>query len=609
MTMRFWAMAAMVGFVGCDTGSIALPGSTLTDEGVVGSGRVAPAEGGAGTGLPCDIEALLTAHCTSCHGDPPSPGPIALVTRAHLLMPSKSDPSKSVAELAGQRIESPTRPMPPSMPLSAADIAVFRSWVGAGAPAGSCASQPEPDAPAPPDGPECVLASDCPGTLVCRNGVCDLECITDKDCTPTWTCHVTRCTPPGGQLGGETTTDADAGSAVDAAPPPPVTYNDFASASSWATIDLGNVAAATGYEGSAFDGRYVYFAPANAPSFFGAGRVLRYDTQSLFGSAASWSTFDLTSLDAAAKGYRGAVFDGRFVYFVPKAATGIVPRLDTRESFLTGTAWTTFDLTSRGIAFGFAGATFDGRYLYLVPTHGITVRYDTRGSFTAGSSWSTFDMRSLDRNAYAYEGAVYDGRFIYYVPWGHPDGPHGLVVRFDTHSDFAIADAWTTLDLTTLDPRAKGFSKAAFDGRYVYMIPGYASAEWAASTVARLDTQAAFEVPGAWTFFDARSVNAGAAGFNGASFDGRYLTFAPGFSSPSVAGLALRYDTSAALGSSASWSTFDATTLSASAVNLRGSAFDGKYVYLTPSSGVAVRFDARSRRETSTLPSYYGSFY
>ncbi|RYZ61487.1 MAG: hypothetical protein EOP08_13420 [Proteobacteria bacterium] len=41
---------------------------------------------------------------------------------------------------------------------------------------------------APADGVACTYATECPGTLVCLDGVCAIECLEDKDCFVTWAC-------------------------------------------------------------------------------------------------------------------------------------------------------------------------------------------------------------------------------------------------------------------------------------------------------------------------------------------------------------------------------------------------------------------------------------
>ncbi len=97
---------------------------------------------GASTGLPCDVQAVLSANCQSCHGAVPAGGaPMSLVTYADLTAPAATDPTQTVAAMCVTRINSTTAPMPPTPPgLSAADIATFTSWVNSGMPMGNCAS-------------------------------------------------------------------------------------------------------------------------------------------------------------------------------------------------------------------------------------------------------------------------------------------------------------------------------------------------------------------------------------------------------------------------------------------------------------------------------------
>jgi hypothetical protein len=74
-----------------------------------------------------------------------------------------------------------------------------------------------------------------------------------------------------------------------------------------------------GFAGGTFDGRYVYFAPNTFGVSLGSGYLVagRYDTMGPFGSSASWVTFSIVYGTPTAQ-YWGAVFDGRFVYFIPQ---------------------------------------------------------------------------------------------------------------------------------------------------------------------------------------------------------------------------------------------------------------------------------------------------
>lgn len=109
-------------------------GASATDPAAAGA---APAPG-APTGLPCEVDALLAARCRSCHSNPPM-APMALVTYEDLAAPSKSDPSKSTAMAALERMTSSSAPMPPSGErANESEITAFRAWVDAKMPRGKC---------------------------------------------------------------------------------------------------------------------------------------------------------------------------------------------------------------------------------------------------------------------------------------------------------------------------------------------------------------------------------------------------------------------------------------------------------------------------------------
>jgi hypothetical protein len=101
--------------------------------------------GGGGTvasesGLPCEVVAVLEAHCVNCHG--PSVGtPPLLTTRAELMASAPSDPSRTVAGVSLDTMRGIGKPMPPGALLSEAVIAPFAEWLAQGMPAGNCAPQ------------------------------------------------------------------------------------------------------------------------------------------------------------------------------------------------------------------------------------------------------------------------------------------------------------------------------------------------------------------------------------------------------------------------------------------------------------------------------------
>jgi hypothetical protein len=202
-----------------------------------------------------------------------------------------------------------------------------------------------------------------------------------------------------------------------------------------------------------------------------------------------------------------------------------------------------------------------------------------------------------------------------------PDGgdgggtPDGGGTTWSALNDPSAWEFFSTGNVPTGDAGADlSFAGAAFDGRFVYFAP-------TASVVLRYDTQSSspFTAPAAWSAFDTRNLTGlTSETFAGATFDGRYMWFVPnhmvipGGTSDEPSGVVVRYDTQSASGftSSASWSTFDTTTLQTGAGHpangFSGATFDGTRMYFVPNlgaqgyppdaggeirSGIVARFD------------------
>ena len=214
---------------------------------------------------------------------------------------------------------------------------------------------------------------------------------------------------------------------------PFVTHCLFNDSSSWVAYDASNTNGlpTAGFTGAIFDGkRYIYFVPFyNGNSYDGI--VLRYDTTSSFSSSSSWDAYDASNTDGLnTVGYYGGVFDGRFVYFSPFADSlstyhGRVLRYDTNSSFNSYLSWAAYNASfTNGLeTVGFHGAIFDGRFIYFVPytNHngtyyaGNVLRYDTNSSFNSSSSWASYNAYVTNSLITAgFYGGVFDGsRFIY----------------------------------------------------------------------------------------------------------------------------------------------------------------------------------------------------
>jgi hypothetical protein len=434
--------------------------------------------------------------------------------------------------------------------------------------------------------------------------------------------------------------DLDPGAAVDAGEP------------SWEFFDTTKINAhiAT-FSGGAFDGRYVYFAPRGS-------LVIRFDTQEAdggaFAQASTWSSFDVSSLGIPG-GFSGAVFDGRYVYFVPFSAgatpTGSLARYDSTGSFASPSSWTTFDLSAlagdAGAATrGFTGGVFDGRYVYFAPRNdgtpdGRVVRYDTaalRDAATpsptdAGSGgdadadggdagapsplanlglWQTFDVSTAGGAATGFFGGVFDGTSVVLVPSVNDaldgaihGGSSGVAarLRLDAGGGFASSASWSTFDLTNVSGLAFGFAGGAFDGRFTYFAPRNVG------IATRFDTTGAFGAVASWSTYDVtRVVDAGTVGYAGAAFDGRFVYYAPAASGFTVV---LRYDTASPFDADCAWSSVDIAQFDpndAGTTAYSGAVFDGQYLYFVPNGHSAARFRAKSPASMPALPAFFGSF-
>jgi hypothetical protein len=375
--------------------------------------------------------------------------------------------------------------------------------------------------------------------------------------------------------------------------------------------------------GGVFDGRSILFVNATM-GFNGAN--LRYDTQSDFATS-GWDTFDTSVLGS--KGNRGGVSDGRYVYLTPTGAEyngalgstfdTVAARYDTQAAFAARSSWSSFDLTKASgtpdlTVPGFRGASFDGRYVYFAPGRSGTVndtdivsgrvaRVDTQAAFDVASSWTTFDLAGVDANATSFSGLVFDGRYLYFVPY---EKTNARVARYDTQADFSVASSWSLFDPTTVNQYAAGFTGGVFDGRYVTFVPARASDPSFKCVVARYDTQDSFTAASSWSAFDTAVLKLGSEPrFTGGAFDGRYVYLVP-----SSDDLLVRNDPEANFSDVASWTVQDMSTFAndPAASGFTGAVFDGHYLYFVPTGLNLLRFDAR---EPGPMPTaiHGGSFY
>jgi len=213
----------------------------------------------------------------------------------------------------------------------------------------------------------------------------------------------------------------------------------------------------------------------------GSGKVLRLDTRGDFKSPGSYAVFDSATVSPDAVCFDGAAFDGRYVYFAP-LQKGVVLRYDTRAPFENPRSWQCFDGRPWGMK-PCVGIVFDGRHLYFVAYgHTLIIRYDSRLDFADPSSWESYEATGtggLDTGG--FDGGFFDGRYIVFVPWirtvkegEKKNRVHGNFLRYDTRGRFGDPKSWDSFDASHTDGLvSRGYNAGAFDGRFFYGAPMY----------------------------------------------------------------------------------------------------------------------------------------
>lgn len=324
----------------------------------------------------------------------------------------------------------------------------------------------------------------------------------------------------------------------------------FDEPSSWDLFDASAVTGEDGcFGGLACDGRFVYFAPfrkGQVASLDSASVALRYRIGADFAQPSSWERFDLAALDRNSGGYFGAEFDGRHVYFAPyySGSGSIFVRFDTARAFTDRAAWDVYDSSRRDIRLkGYVGARFDGRHVYFTPSYNtalsrtatVVLRYDTTMAFDADAAWQSQDLTELDGRPGGLHGAEFDGRYLYCVPFYSRDQGsvatmhHGLFTRFDATKALNDRTAWSVFDLRRLGEEVCGFVGSGFDGVFVYLSPGRCNRAETHGLMLRYDTRKPFDDDASYQIFDARTLNPRFVYYDGAvAFDGSHLYFNPG---------------------------------------------------------------------------------
>lgn len=231
----------------------------------------------------------------------------------------------------------------------------------------------------------------------------------------------------------------------------------FFDVSSWEAFDLTTINSNyIGFAAAAFDGQFVYFVGSESgvsPDYTYTGLVLRHDTTQTIGS--DWNSFDITTIATLrCAPAQNTAFDQQRYLYITCGASPTILRYDTSGTFQDVSNWEAFNaatIPNWGCSSpGYLGIAFAGSFIYFSPliNCGMVLQYDTAQDFLNPPSWLAYNATIID-DLYTdgSSGAVYDGqRYVFFAPYVSSVGYSGVVLRYDTESNFLSTTSWVAYD-------------------------------------------------------------------------------------------------------------------------------------------------------------------
>lgn len=115
------------------TGAVGAAGASSTAAGVSSAAAGGATVDPGGSGLPCEVTALLQHYCVGCHSSPPVGGaPQPMLSYDNLVAPATLDATQKVGAYSVALMKTGVMPPKPAAAPSAAEQAAFEAWVSAG---------------------------------------------------------------------------------------------------------------------------------------------------------------------------------------------------------------------------------------------------------------------------------------------------------------------------------------------------------------------------------------------------------------------------------------------------------------------------------------------
>lgn len=211
------------------------------------------------------------------------------------------------------------------------------------------------------------------------------------------------------------------------------------------------------------------------------GLAVKVDLGKDLNSPAAYQKFDLGTLGLPQTGYCDGVGVHGYEYFVPvkeiqSKLNGFFLRYDSSKDFTSRSAWSWFDLTTIDPdATGFQSVAYAPPYIYLVPFFkSVLVRYNTNLPLQSASSYEVFDLKNVTSEPVGLTGAVVAGHDLVLIPWDDPKRLRAISISlvYDTRKPLKAKEAWKSIDLKKVSPRAGGYQFGWLDRNgFVWFVP------------------------------------------------------------------------------------------------------------------------------------------
>ena len=233
---------------------------------------------------------------------------------------------------------------------------------------------------------------------------------------------------------------------------------------------------------------------------------------------------------------------------------------------------------------GYRGATFDGEYVYFSPyysnhgRHGELIRYNISEDFQDKNSWERMQIHKFEISRYqneqiikthaeGFQGVLYNEPFVYYVPYFVKDGLDSIFLRFDTRMEFSEIEAYSLVS----SPHV--YEDGIVHKNFVYFSPHLDKNNERETYPLRYDTTKPFTDESSWEYHFLKNKTS----YIGAESAMDKIFYAPWETTDSANSTIAIYDTTKPFTDEQSWRLIDIPYQ-----GYTGAAFNGQHIVFPP---------------------------